>query len=92
MFAGTESVEVYFWTATNRRSRGVLWSIIAPPFIAEQVNKIMQDPRIQNLVQDTASYLFKEGRVQRVELRGWILIELGNSPIPDFHCGVPRLS
>ncbi len=24
---------VYFSTATNRRSRGVLWSIIAPPFI-----------------------------------------------------------
>ena len=24
---------VYFWTATNRRLRGVLWSIIAPPFI-----------------------------------------------------------
>ncbi len=33
MFAGTESVVVYFWTATNRRSRGVLWSIIAPSFI-----------------------------------------------------------
>jgi hypothetical protein len=26
-------VVVYFWTATNRRLRGVLWSIIAPPFI-----------------------------------------------------------
>jgi hypothetical protein len=26
-------VVVYFWTATNRRSRGALWSIIAPPFI-----------------------------------------------------------
>ena len=25
---------VYFGTATNRRSRGVLWSIIAPPFIS----------------------------------------------------------
>ena len=24
---------VYFSTATNRRSRGALWSIIAPPFI-----------------------------------------------------------
>jgi hypothetical protein len=24
---------VYFLTATNRRSRGALWSIIAPPFI-----------------------------------------------------------
>src|SRR5438105_4781497 len=29
----TESVVVYFWTATNRRSRGASWSIIAPPFI-----------------------------------------------------------
>jgi hypothetical protein len=26
-------VVVYFWTATNRRLRGALWSIIAPPFI-----------------------------------------------------------
>jgi hypothetical protein len=26
-------VVVYFWTATKRRSRGVSWSIIAPPFI-----------------------------------------------------------
>jgi thymidylate synthase (FAD) len=25
---------VYFSTATNRRLRGVLWSIIAPPFIS----------------------------------------------------------
>ena len=24
---------VYFWTATKHRSRGVSWSIIAPPFI-----------------------------------------------------------
>jgi hypothetical protein len=29
-----KSVVVYFSTATNRRSRGALWSIIAPPFIA----------------------------------------------------------
>src|ERR1700683_4294011 len=29
----TKSVVVYFGTATKRRSRGVLWSIIAPPFI-----------------------------------------------------------
>ncbi len=30
---GSKSVVVYFSTATNRRSRGALWSIIAPPFI-----------------------------------------------------------
>ena len=29
---------VYFSTATNRRLRGVLWSIIAPPFIEILVN------------------------------------------------------
>jgi len=27
---------VYFWTATSRRSRGGMWSIIAPPFIPPQ--------------------------------------------------------
>jgi hypothetical protein len=30
-------VVVYFWTATNRRLRGALWSIIAPPFIRENL-------------------------------------------------------
>jgi hypothetical protein len=30
----SESVVVYFGTATKRRSRGVLWSIVAPPFIS----------------------------------------------------------
>src|SRR5436309_15117215 len=29
-----KSVVVYFGTATNRRSRGASWSIIAPPFIS----------------------------------------------------------
>src|SRR5450759_3185177 len=31
--SGTESVVVYFWTATNRRLRDASWSIITPPFI-----------------------------------------------------------
>jgi hypothetical protein len=29
--SSAKSVVVYFWTATNRRSRGALWSVIAPP-------------------------------------------------------------
>jgi hypothetical protein len=32
-------VVVYFSTATNRRSRGALWSIIAPPFRPRQQRK-----------------------------------------------------
>ena len=31
---------VYFSTATNRRSRGASWSIIAPPFIPEPVANV----------------------------------------------------
>jgi hypothetical protein len=39
------SVVVYFATATNRRSRGVLWSIIAPPFIgADETLGITESP------------------------------------------------
>src|ERR1700683_1299194 len=37
----TKSVVVYFGTATQRRSRGVLWSIIAPPFIIEGFEDII---------------------------------------------------
>jgi hypothetical protein len=29
---------VYFWTATNPRSSGASWSIIAPPFIERHVH------------------------------------------------------
>jgi hypothetical protein len=32
-------VVVYFGTATNRRSRGASWSIIAPPFIRVPLRK-----------------------------------------------------
>jgi len=38
-----ESVVVYFSTATNRRSRGALWSIIAPPFIQIRLRIGMPD-------------------------------------------------
>jgi len=40
-------VVVYFWTPTKRRSRGVSWSIIAPPFIVEDraVNTSKNRPR-----------------------------------------------
>jgi hypothetical protein len=31
-------VGLYFWTATNRPSRGASWSIIAPPFIRPDGN------------------------------------------------------
>jgi len=37
------SVVVYFSTATNRRSHGASWSIIAPPFI---VIRLLEDPTL----------------------------------------------
>ena len=42
---------VYFATATNCRSRGVLWSIIAPPFISEFRAKIV---RLNSLLSERA--------------------------------------
>src|SRR5277367_1220119 len=45
----TETVVVYFGTATKPRSRGVLWSIIAPPFIGQHVQVGIAIPLVVNV-------------------------------------------
>jgi hypothetical protein len=56
--SGLESVVVYFSTATKRRSRAALWSIIAPPFTAGRFLKETQPGRNLNYWALWADYKF----------------------------------
>ncbi len=51
---------VYFWTATNCRSRGASWSIIAPPFILPKLKPIGLAWANFQVMRRTHSSLLKE--------------------------------
>jgi hypothetical protein len=53
-------VVVYFWTATKRRSRGALWSIIAPPFTFDDPNA---DPTTESLRKEYIADISQEPAV-----------------------------
>ncbi len=58
------AVVVYFSTATNHRSRGASWSIIAPPFIA-----VFDDTARQALYPVTKGILRKVNKLALTALR-----------------------